>query len=58
MLTTVHKDDMVDSGKLHYRTRKSILKADVIVDYNKKMHRVDKADSQIREVKCIRKSVK
>ena len=58
LLTTVHKGDMVDSGKLHYRTKKSILKPDVVVDYNENMRLVDKADSQTSEVECMRKSVK
>ena len=32
------------------------MKPDFVVDYNKNMHLVDKADMQISSVKCVRKT--
>lgn len=59
MLSTVHKDEMVDSGKKNFRTGEAILKPDlVVVDYTKNMRLVDKADMMISSVECVRKTVR
>ncbi|XP_068250592.1 piggyBac transposable element-derived protein 4-like [Palaemon carinicauda] len=50
--------DIVNTGKVHYRTKKKICKPDVIVDYNENMRLVDKSDCQLSETECMRKSFK
>ncbi|XP_066965649.1 piggyBac transposable element-derived protein 4-like [Macrobrachium rosenbergii] len=58
LLSTVHKGDMVDTGKVHYRTKKKICKPDVVADYNENMRLVDKSDCQLSGTECMRKSFK
>ena len=57
LLSTIHKGDIVTTGKIHYNTKKIIMKPDVVIDYTKNMRLVDKSDSQISSVECLRKSV-
>jgi len=57
LLSTIHKGEVVETGKVHYRTDKPIMKPDVVIDYTKNMRLVDKSDSQISGVECLRKSV-
>lgn len=56
LLSTVHEGKVVDSGKKHYRTKKPVMKPDVVMDYNKNMRMVDKADSMISGLECLRKA--
>ena len=58
MLTTVHTGNLIESGKIDFRTKQAKLKPNCIVDYNKNMKLVDKADMQISSMKCMRKSMK
>ena len=58
MVTTEHKRQMINSGKVNYFTKEPIMKPDCVVDYNKNMHLVDKADMQISSVECVRKTAK
>ena len=44
MLTTEHTGKKVDSGKVDPSTMEPVKKPDCIVDYNKNMRLVDKAD--------------
>lgn len=57
MLTTVHKGEMVPSGKVERGTGNPILKPDAILDYNLNMKLVDKADMLISAIDCLRKPV-
>ena len=58
MVTTEHKRQLINSGKVNYFTKEPIMKPDCVVDYNKNMHFVDKADMQISSVECVRKTAK
>lgn len=58
MLSTLHTGEMVDSGKIDYRTGEPILKPDMVVDYTKNMRLVDKADMMISFVECVRKTMR
>ena len=62
MLSTIHIGQLIDSGKEHFRTKETIYKPDVIVDYNTTMGGVDLLSrvvipysSQRRGVKWYRK---
>lgn len=52
MLSTLHKGEMVDSGKTDIRTGERILKPDLVVDYKKNTRLIDKADMMISFVEC------
>lgn len=58
VLSTIHKGDVIDSGKLHHKTRKPYMKPDVIVDYTQNMRLVDKSDCMLSGIECVRKSTK
>ncbi|XP_068235578.1 piggyBac transposable element-derived protein 4-like [Palaemon carinicauda] len=58
LLSTIHKGDIVNTGKVHYRTKKKNCKPDVVVDYNENMRLVDKSDCQLSGTECMRKSFK
>ncbi|KAK3892069.1 hypothetical protein Pcinc_004038 [Petrolisthes cinctipes] len=58
LLSTIHKGEIVETGKIHHRTKNPILKPDVVVDYTQNMRLVDKSDCQLSSVECLRKSVK
>lgn len=58
MLTTVHKNEIKDTGKINFTTGESIVKPSCIVDYNLKMGAVDKADMIISFSLTARKSIK
>ena len=58
LLSTIHRGEIANTGKIHHRTKKPIKKPDVVVDYINNMRLVDKADSQLSGVECLRKSVK
>lgn len=57
-LTTFHKNIMLSSGKMYYKTGNPILKPEAIVDYNKHMGSVDKTDMLLSSLSCLRKSKK
>ncbi|XP_069193563.1 piggyBac transposable element-derived protein 4-like [Procambarus clarkii] len=42
MLTTIHIDAMLDSGKVHFQVRFPMYKPDCVIDYNVNMRLVDK----------------
>lgn len=56
MLTTIHKGEMVDSGKVEHGTCNSILKPDAVLDYNVNMRFVDRSDLMVSTIDCLRKS--
>ncbi|KAK4318076.1 hypothetical protein Pmani_010902 [Petrolisthes manimaculis] len=58
MLTTVHKGEMLDSGRVDRDTGNPILKPDVVFDYNINMRLVDKSDMMISSIDCLRKTCK
>ena len=55
-LSTIHTGDIVSTNSVHYRTNKAIMKPDVVADYIQNMRLVDKSDSQLSSVECLRKS--
>ena len=58
IITAAHTGNLVKSGKNDFQTKQLKLKSDCIVDYNKNMRLVDKADMQISSMECMRKSMK
>lgn len=46
ILSTIYKEKIIYIGKVHYKTEESIMKPDILVDYNKKMILIDKSDMQ------------
>lgn len=58
MLTTLHTNSMVDTGKRDHRTGASIKKPACVLEYTQKMRLVDKADMLISNIQCVRKSLK
>ncbi|CAF1401911.1 unnamed protein product [Adineta ricciae] len=58
MLTTIHNDDMIITGKINQRTNEPIVKPLCIVEYNSNMGAIDKTDMQISFSECTRKTIK
>ena len=58
MLTIVRTGNLIELGKIDFQTKQPKFKPDRIVDYNKNMRLVDKADMQISSMECMRKSMK
>lgn len=58
LLTTVHGDCMVDSGKNHHITKEVIMKPATVLDYNINMRLVDKSDMVIETGECLRRCLK
>lgn len=58
VLSTVHPGNIVDTGKVDFRTGERILKPDAVVDYNVNMRLVDKSDMQVASVESLRKCCK
>lgn len=54
MLTTIHKGEVQDSGKVDHRTRDRVLKPDAVLDYVKNMRLVDKSDMQVGFIDSLR----
>jgi hypothetical protein len=54
MLSTLHSDEIVNTGKHDWKTKQPIMKPKCIVDYIRKMGATDQTDMLL----CIRKSVK
>nr|XP_053636290.1 piggyBac transposable element-derived protein 4-like isoform X1 [Cherax quadricarinatus] len=58
LLTTIHRNEMQDSGKVDRVTNERIRKPVTVIDYTQNMRLVDKCDMQIVFVDCVRKSYK
>ena len=58
LLTTNHKAEWMDSGKVHRDTDRAVLKPDAVLDYNTNMRMVDKSDMMIGFIDCLRRSYK
>ena len=58
LLTTIHTGEKVYSGKDDHNTGENVMKPDVVLDYTYNMRLVDKADMQIGNIECIRKTKK
>ncbi|KAG8222624.1 hypothetical protein J437_LFUL002618 [Ladona fulva] len=50
ILSTVHKGQLMDSGKKNFETNEVIFKPDAVVDYIKNMRLVDKLDMMVGSV--------
>ncbi|XP_039297109.1 piggyBac transposable element-derived protein 4-like [Nilaparvata lugens] len=58
MLSSVHTNELRETGKVHYRTKLPIIKPASVIDYNKNMGLIDKSDMQISFTDSARKSAK
>lgn len=58
MLTSIQKDGLGSTGKLHHKTKEIIKKPLSVIAYNSNMGSVDKSDMQLSFVECIRKTIK
>ena len=56
MLSTKHTGELVGSGKIHYSSKKEIVKPDVIIEYNSSMGGVDNLSRVLDLYSCQRKS--
>uniref|UniRef100_A0A0N7ZD38 PiggyBac transposable element-derived protein domain-containing protein n=1 Tax=Scylla olivacea TaxID=85551 RepID=A0A0N7ZD38_SCYOL len=56
MLSSIHTGQMKDSGKIHFKTKKPIMKPDLVLDYTKTMRLVDKTDMMVSFIDCISKT--
>ena len=50
MITTIHKGQMIDSGKVNRETNEPVMKPNCVLDYNKNIRLVDKSDMQISSI--------
>lgn len=53
MLSTVHEDVMVNTGKFDQATGEAVTKPKVVVDYRKKRRLVDYSDSLVTSTACV-----
>ncbi|XP_065917271.1 piggyBac transposable element-derived protein 4-like [Dysidea avara] len=58
MLSTVHTPVIVDTNKVHHKTKETICKPQCVTDYINSMGAVDKSDMQISLAECVRKTRK
>jgi hypothetical protein len=58
MLTTIHEDLMIETGKTDHTTGENIIKPLSVVKYNENMGLVDKANMQISFTANVRKTLK
>ena len=58
LLSTIHKGQWKDTGKVSRRTGEPIKKPDAVLDYNINMRLVDKGDMMLSFIDCLRKSYK
>ena len=58
MLSTVHTPIIVDTNKVHHKTKEIIRKPQCVTDYINSMGAVDKSDMQISLAECVRKTRK
>lgn len=58
MLSSIRKNEILDSGKIHYQTGTPIRKPASVIDYNKNMGLIDKSDMQMSFNESTRKSTK
>ena len=57
-LTTMHTLNFQPTGKRVYRSGREVLKPSAVLEYNKNMGGVDKADMLLSSVGSVRKTVK
>ncbi|XP_063597902.1 piggyBac transposable element-derived protein 4-like [Penaeus indicus] len=58
MLTSIHKNEIIQTEKRDYSTGEPIRKPEAVVDYTRKMRIIDKADMLLSCVDSLRKSIK
>ena len=58
MLSTKHTGELVNTGRIHYASKKEIIKPNVIVEYNATMGGVDNLSRVIDPYSVQRKSLK
>ena len=56
VLTSIHTDKMVDTGKIDRVTKNSIMKPEAVLEYTNKVRLIDKADMMMATVNSLRKS--
>jgi hypothetical protein len=52
MLSTIHEAKMVNTGKIHWKTKEEIQKPTSVVEYNTDMGSVDRSGMQISYIQC------
>ncbi|XP_050499979.1 piggyBac transposable element-derived protein 4-like, partial [Diabrotica virgifera virgifera] len=58
MLTTFHKDQMINVNKTNMKTGESVKKPECVVHYNQNMGAVDRTDMMLSSTECVRKTLK
>ena len=58
MLSTKHTGELVGTGKIHYSSKKEIVKPDVIIEYNSSMGGIDNLSRVLDPYSYQRKSLK
>ncbi len=58
ILTTMHDNIMVPTGKIDHKKQTPVIKPRCIIDYNLNMGSVDKVDMMLSSIDCMRKSIK
>src|SRR4051812_36173801 len=58
MLSTIHELSMISTRKLDHITNEPIMKPICIKEYNENMGAIDKSDTQISFLECVRKTIK
>jgi hypothetical protein len=57
MISRIHNDEMIRTGKINHTTNESVVKPLCIVDCNSNMGAVDNTDMQISFSECIRTTI-
>lgn len=58
MLSTIHKDKMIDTKKIDRVTGKKYLKPECVMSYNANMGAIDKTDMLLSSIECVRRTLK
>lgn len=58
MLTTFHKDQMIQLNKKNRKTEDFVKKPECVVLYNQNMGAVDRTDMMLSSTECVRKTLK
>lgn len=58
MLSTFHKNEVKDTGKIDRNTQAPIKKPACVLDYNINMGAVDRSDMMLSSIECLRKTLK
>lgn len=58
MLTTMHRDEIVQLNKKDLKTNEFKKKPECVVDYNNNMGAVDRSDMMLSSTECVRKTLK